>query len=66
MACSLQGYNQVTAASVLISLQSLLEIGTTVAVFTVGTGHHGSYLRNMGLCTILAAGISACAGVPLL
>lgn len=60
--CSLQGYNQVSTASILISLQALVEIGSSIAVVTAKLGNHESYLRNMGLCTILAASLSACAG----
>lgn len=64
IACSLQGYNQVTAASLLSSLQALLEIGTSVAVFVAGFSPRENYLRNVGLCTIFAAFLSACAGEP--
>ena len=58
----MQGFNRVTAVSVLISGQALLEIAGTVLVFKGGLGSHESQLRNMGLVTLLSAFIAACVG----
>ncbi|DBB06548.1 TPA: hypothetical protein ACH3X1_012088 [Trebouxia sp. C0004] len=61
----LQGFNRVTAATMLISGQALLEIAGTLAVFLGGLGSHENYLRNMGLVTLASAFISACVGLLL-
>ena len=59
----MQGFNRVTAATMLISGQALLEIAGTLAVFLGGLGSHETYLRNMGLVTLASAFISACVGI---
>jgi hypothetical protein len=59
----MQGFNRVTAATMLISGQALLEIAGTLAVFLGGMGSHETYLRNMGLVTLASAFISACVGI---
>ena len=58
----MQGFNRVSAASMLISGQALLEIAGTLAVFLGGVGSHDAYLRNMGLVTLVCALIAACIG----
>lgn len=62
----MQGFNRVTAVSVLISGQALFEIAGTVLVFKGGFGVHESQLCNMGLVTLLSACLAACVGSPLL
>ena len=59
---SVQGFNQVTAVSMLISAQALLEIAGTLAVFLGGLGPSQVYLHNMGWVTLLSALIAACVG----
>jgi len=61
-----QGFNRVTAATMLISGQALLEVAGTLAVFLGGLGSHETYLRNMGLVTLASASISACVGITSL
>ncbi|KAL3154194.1 hypothetical protein ABBQ32_013706 [Trebouxia sp. C0010 RCD-2024] len=61
----LQGFNRVTAVSLLISGQALLEIAGSVLVFKAGLALRGSYLRSMGLVTLLSAFIAACVGLVL-
>lgn len=63
---SVQGYNEVTTASILISLQALLEIGGSILVFSPGLGSRATYLQSVGFCTIISAAASATAGMPLL
>jgi hypothetical protein len=62
----MQGFNRVTAATMLISGQALLEVAGTLAVFLGGLGSHETYLRNMGLVTLTSASISACVGITSL
>lgn len=62
MVMVMQGFNRVTAVSLLISGQALLEIAGSVLVFKAGLALHGSYLRSMGLVTLLSAFIAACVG----
>lgn len=59
----LQGFNRVTAVSLLISGQALLEIAGSVLVFKAGFGLHGSYLPSMGWVTLSSAFIAACVGI---
>ena len=59
----MQGFNRVTAVSLLISGQALLEIAGSVLVFKAGLALHGSYLRSMGLVTLSSAFIAACVGI---
>ena len=59
----MQGFNRVTAVSLLISGQALLEIAGSLLVFKAGLGLHGSYLRSMGLVTLSSAFIAACVGI---
>ena len=58
----MQGFNRVTAVSLLISGQALLEIAGSVLVFKAGLGLYGSYLRSMGLVTLSSAFIASCVG----
>ena len=58
----MQGFNRVTAVSLLISGQALLEIAGTLAVFLGRLGPSSVYLHNMGLVTLLSAFIAACVG----
>lgn len=62
MVMVMQGFNRVTAVSLLISGQALLEIAGSVLVFKAGLALRGSYLRSMGLVTLLSAFIAACVG----
>ena len=59
----MQGFNRVTAVSLLISGQALLEIAGSVLVFKAGLELHGSYLLSMGLVTLFSAFIAACVGI---
>lgn len=59
----MQGFNRVTAATMLISGQALLEIAGTLVVFLGGLGSHETYLRNMGLVTLASAFVSTCVGI---
>ncbi len=58
----MQGFNRVSAASMLISGQAVLEIAGTLAVFLGGLSAHEVYLHNMGLVTLSSAFIAACVG----
>ena len=58
----MQGFNRVTAVSLLISGQALLEIAGTLAVFLGHVGPSSVYLHNMGLVTLLSAFIASCVG----